>query len=82
MNESVLPNTESDINHHASKGDLTNYYRTTPLFSMRKLRIIYNELTTTSEFEYANFDAFKHQVLNSVAPQLELNKWQTIAARR
>ncbi|MFT5997268.1 MAG: hypothetical protein ACI9RV_002879, partial [Glaciecola sp.] len=34
------------------------------------------------DFEFSNFDAFKYQVLNSVAPQLELNKWQTIAARR
>lgn len=53
-----------------------------PFFSMRKLRLIYNELSDTAEFEYSNFDEFKHQVLNSVAPQLELNKWQAIAARR
>lgn len=53
-----------------------------PFFSMRKLRLIYNELSGTEHFEYRTFDDFKHQVLNSVAPQLELNKWQAIAARR
>lgn len=53
-----------------------------PFFSMRKLRLIYNELTNTTEFDFTSFDDFKHQVLNSVAPQLELNKWQAIAARR
>ncbi len=53
-----------------------------PFFSMRKVRLIYNELAGTTDFEFKNFDAFKHRVLNSVAPQLELNKWQAIAARR
>lgn len=53
-----------------------------PFFSMRKLRLIYNQLNDLSGFEYGTFDEFKHQVLNSVAPQLELNKWQAIAARR
>lgn len=53
-----------------------------PFFSMRKVRLIYNELLGSNDFEFANFDAFKHQVLNSVAPQVELNKWQAIAARR
>jgi hypothetical protein len=60
----------------------TAEYNIAPFFSMRKLRLIYNELTNTSEFEFATFDAFKQQVLSSVAPQLELNKWQSIAARR
>lgn len=53
-----------------------------PFFSMRKLRLVYNELMGSGEFEFSTFDEFKHQVLNSVAPQLELNKWQAIAARR
>lgn len=53
-----------------------------PFFSMRKLRLVYNELMGTGEFEFNTFDDFKHQVLNSVAPHLELNKWQAIAARR
>ena len=43
---------------------------------------IYNELIGSSGFEFDSYDAFKHQVLSSVAPQLELNKWQAIAARR
>ena len=51
-------------------------------FSIRKLRIIYNELNDTSDFEYPTFDAFKHQVMSSVAPQMEMNKWQAIASRR
>jgi hypothetical protein len=53
-----------------------------PFFSMRKLRLIYNELADSANFEYANFEDFKHQVLSSVVPQLELNKWQAIASRR
>jgi len=53
-----------------------------PFFSMRKLRLVYNELMGSGEFEFSTFDQFKHQVLNSVAPQLELNKWPSIAARR
>lgn len=53
-----------------------------PFFSIRKLRLIYNELNGSSSFEYHSFDAFKHQVMSSVAPHLELNKWQAIASRR
>lgn len=53
-----------------------------PFFSMRKLRLIYNQLKSSNGFEYGSFDAFKHHVLNTVAPHLELNKWQSIAARR
>jgi hypothetical protein len=53
-----------------------------PFFSIRKLRIIYNELHATNDFEYHSFDAFKHQVMSSVAPHMELNKWQSIASRR
>lgn len=53
-----------------------------PFFSIRKLRLIYNELHSTSDFEYHSFDAFKHQVMSSAAPQLELNKWQAISSRR
>ncbi|MGQ8365826.1 hypothetical protein [Glaciecola sp. 1036] len=54
----------------------------TPFFSMRQLRLVYNELKGNTEFEYDDFDAFKHNVLSSTVPQLELSKWQTIAARR
>ncbi|MBT1449719.1 hypothetical protein KJ365_02420 [Glaciecola sp. XM2] len=53
-----------------------------PFFSMRKLRLVYNELAESSNFEFTNFEDFKHQVLSSVVPQLELNKWQAIASRR
>ena len=53
-----------------------------PFFSIRKLRLIYNELNETNGFEYHSFDAFKHQVMSSVVPQLELNKWQAISSRR
>jgi len=53
-----------------------------PFFSIRKLRVIYNELNMTTDFEYSSFDSFKHQVMSSVSPQLELNKWQAIASRR
>jgi hypothetical protein len=53
-----------------------------PFFSMRKLRLIYNELADSTNFEFTNFEDFKHQVLSSVVPQLELNKWQAISSRR
>jgi hypothetical protein len=53
-----------------------------PFFSMRKLRLVFNELSGNIDFEFANFDAFRQHVLSSAAPQLELNKWQAIAARR
>lgn len=53
-----------------------------PFFSVRKLRLIYNELNGSSGFEFSTYDAFKHQVMSSVAPQIELNKWQAIASRR
>lgn len=53
-----------------------------PFFSMRKLRLVFNELNDNVDFEFANFDAFKQHVLSCAAPQLELNKWQAIAARR
>ena len=54
----------------------------TPYFSMRKLRMVYNELSGTNEFEFRNFDDFKQTVLSSPVPQLELSKWQAIASRR
>ncbi|MDT0594195.1 hypothetical protein [Glaciecola petra] len=60
----------------------TAHVNVAPFFSMRKLRLTYNQLKNSSSFEYGSFDAFKHQVLNAVAPHLELNKWQSIAARR
>lgn len=53
-----------------------------PFFSVRKLRIIYNELHELQDFEYHSFDEFEHQVMSSVAPQAELNKWQAISSRR
>lgn len=82
MRESVLPATERFGEYSVATQESFIASGVAPFFSMRKLRLIYNELINSSEFEYANFDAFKHQILNSVAPQLELNKWQAIAARR
>lgn len=72
-------NIELDIRNALSE---TSLLGVAPFFSMRKLRLVYNQLKTLHGFEYASFDAFKHQVLNAVAPQMELNKWQSIAARR
>lgn len=82
MNESILPSNEYVEKYSTSGSDFALNHRTAPFFSMRKLRVIYNELADSSGFEYADFDAFKHQILNATAPQLELNKWQAIAARR
>lgn len=83
MRESILPNSDFFGEYGPNEaGIMAVEHRIAPFFSMRKLRLIYNELTSCHEFEYSTFDAFKHQVLNSVAPQLELNKWQAIAARR
>lgn len=82
MRESVLPNHDYFGGYEANSFDEALTQRIAPFFSMRKLRLVYNELTSSAEFEYSTFDAFKHQVLSSVAPQLELNKWQAIAARR
>lgn len=82
MRESIVP---YNFMHSANTNDPTAAIANSnvaPFFSMRKLRLIYNELTGSNEFEFSTFDDFKHQVLNSVAPQLELNKWQAIAARR
>jgi hypothetical protein len=70
-NNDGMPNIESYLN--SSIG---------PFFSIRKLRLIYNELHSTNDFEYQSFDAFKHHVLSAAAPQLELNKWQAISSRR
>lgn len=53
-----------------------------PFFSIRKLRLVFNELARSENFEYGDFDAFKHHVLSCATPQLELSKWQAIAARR
>ncbi len=82
MRESFLPdfgNYENEQNNNMSYSMIGGV---APFFSMRKLRLVYNELIGDANFEYKNFEAFKHQVLNSVAPQVELNKWQGIAARR
>lgn len=80
MRESILPSV--DYSNSDNPNDSFIAAGVAPFFSMRKLRLIYNQLTETNEFEFKTFDAFKHQVLNSVAPQLELNKWQAIASRR
>ena len=53
-----------------------------PFFSVRKLRVIYNELQGNNEFKFNSFEAFKQDVLSSIAPQLELNRWESIASRR
>lgn len=82
MRESVILTTQHFGEYSAATQESYIASGVAPFFSIRKLRLIYNELANTAEFEFNNFDAFKHQVLNSVAPQLELNKWQTIAARR
>jgi hypothetical protein len=66
---------ESQLDSYLSTGIV-------PFFSIRKLRLIYNELNETSDFEYHSFDSFKHQVMSSVSPQIELNRWQVIASRR
>ncbi|MFT7259935.1 MAG: hypothetical protein ACI9MS_001797 [Glaciecola sp.] len=71
----LVDNAESQLYSYLDKGIV-------PFFSIRKLRVIYNELNMTSDFEYSSFDSFKHQVMSSVSPQLELNKWQAIASRR
>ena len=82
MRESFVTqtSTESEFSGNTNKSNAS--IAVVPFFSMRKLRLVYNELMGSGEFEFSNFDEFKHQVLNSVAPQLELNKWQAIAARR
>ncbi|MGB3726746.1 MAG: hypothetical protein WA981_13330 [Glaciecola sp.] len=82
MRESIGPNTFSGLNDAPLATNSSTAGVVAPFFSMRKLRLIFNELNGTEEFEFTTFDDFKHQVLNSVAPQLELNKWQAIAARR
>jgi hypothetical protein len=53
-----------------------------PFFSVRKLRVIYNELQGNNEFKFNSFEAFKQDVLSSIAPQLELNRWESLASRR
>lgn len=82
MREVIVPDTRSLGEYSVATQDAFIASGVAPFFSMRKLRLIYNELTNTTEFDFTTFDDFKHQVLNSVAPQLELNKWQAIAARR
>lgn len=83
MRESTILKSDA-----ASVNALAHFTHTTvasgvaPFFSMRKLRLTYNQLQASEQFEFSTFDAFKHQVLNAVAPQIELNKWQAIAARR
>jgi len=82
MRESILPNFDLLFEGDRNGSAVRVSSGIAPFFSMRKLRLIYNQLHDKKEFEFQSFDAFKHQVLNSVAPQLELNKWQAIAARR
>ncbi|MFT4732001.1 MAG: hypothetical protein ACI89W_001016 [Gammaproteobacteria bacterium] len=71
----LVDNAESQFDAYLNTGIV-------PFFSIRKLRVIYNELNMTSDFEYSSFDSFKYKVMSSVSPQLELNKWQAIASRR
>lgn len=82
MRESFLAQQNTFGQSSVIGSDAGGHMLIAPFFSMRKLRLIYNELMGTGDFEFSTFDEFKHQVLNSVAPQLELNKWQAIAARR
>ena len=82
MREVVILNTQHRSEYSIAAQDTFIASGVSPFFSMRKLRLIYNELTNTTEFEFSTFDDFKHKVLNSVAPQLELNRWEAIAARR
>lgn len=53
-----------------------------PFFSIRKLRVVYYELQGNAEFGFTSFEAFKQDVLSSIAPQLELNRWESLASRR
>ncbi|MFQ3249668.1 MAG: hypothetical protein ACI9O6_001476 [Glaciecola sp.] len=71
-------NTNNGLSHLSEELDTS----IVPFFSVRKLRLIYNELHWSSDFEYHTFDAFEHQVMSSATPQLELNKWQAISSRR
>ena len=80
MRESITPSMAYTNSVNGNEGYLAKGLM--PFFSMRKLRLVYHQLTDSNEFEFKTFDSFKHQVLNSVAPQLELNKWQAIASRR
>jgi hypothetical protein len=97
MNEALLPNDdwfdECNLINSSKNGcalkqsagthmSINTIADTTSFFSMRKLTIIYNELRLSTGFEYTTLDSFKHQVLNSAAPQSELNMWQAIASRR
>ncbi|MBF7072937.1 hypothetical protein ISG33_05940 [Glaciecola sp. MH2013] len=77
---------DSDFNSHLDDGISSTQpsldSTILPFFSVRKLRLIYNELNGTNGFEFSSYDAFKSQVMSAVAPQIELNKWQSIASRR
>jgi hypothetical protein len=76
--EAELLSAYSNTGRHMPRSELTIM----PFFSMRKLRLVFNELSDSAGFEFASFDAFKLHVLSCAAPQLELNKWQAIASRR
>ncbi|GLR70163.1 hypothetical protein [Agaribacter marinus] len=82
MNESATFNTQEDYMDQYFVGSSSNGGVVAPFFSMRKLRLVYNELMGSRDFEFSNFDDFKQNVLSSVAPQIELSKWQAIASRR
>jgi len=85
MREVIKMESDSFLGQTDNRGSRFDSYSNpgiVPFFSIRKLRIIYNELNDTCDFEYHSFDSFKHQVMSSVSPQLELNKWQAIASRR
>jgi len=83
MNEMNFAEVESENSYSGGHYQFRQSDATvTPFFSMRKLRLVFNELSGSDDFEYRDFEAFKQHVLSSFAPQLELSKWQSIAARR
>ncbi|MFC3121644.1 hypothetical protein [Agaribacter flavus] len=82
MNESAQFDTQDEYVSQYFVGNSTNGGVVAPFFSMRKLRLVYNELMGSNDFEFTSFEDFKQNVLSSVAPQMELSKWQAIASRR
>ena len=82
--ESHINNSDSSaqIKVSINKTYNANTHDVVPFFSVRKLRVIYNELQGNQEFKFKSFEAFKQDVLSSIAPQLELNRWESLASRR
>lgn len=81
MNEPVLRYTIDDLIRLGGESRYENSI-ISPMFSIRKLRLVYNELSSSDDFEFNSFDQFKQNILASVSPDIELGKWQAIAARR